>query len=80
MKEDVFSCNKADTQFIIYTAPGCPKCEAQKKQWDDEGISYKERDASRLKNPSDAIDKEGLVVAAIQNEKLPIVVELEDVK
>lgn len=80
LKKDIFSGNKAKPQYIIYTSPECPKCVDQKAKWDAEGVSYEERNSSRLKNPSDAIDTEGLINAAMQNETLPVIVELGDIK
>lgn len=73
---DIFSCNKGKPQYIIYTNSNCPKCLIQKERWDEEGILYVERDASRLKNPSDDIDKDALVESAFQNESLPVIIEL----
>lgn len=80
LKPDIFSRNKAMPEFIIYTAPDCPKCQSQKIAWVTEGISFEERDSSRLKNPSDAIDTEGLINAAMQNEVLPVIVERGNLK
>lgn len=73
---DVFSCNKAAPQFIIYTSPECPKCEAQKKQWDAEGIGYVERDSDRIKNHQDEWDSEALVEASMGNMELPVIVKI----
>lgn len=62
------------TKYIIYTAKECPKCEIQKEKWIVEGVTFEERDASRLKNPSDAIDTEALIESAMTNEQLPVII------
>lgn len=64
----------------IYTAENCPKCLIQKEKWNEKGIKYEERDASRLKNPIDNIDKEALVESAMTNDVLPVIVEMDNIK
>lgn len=71
---------KKEIKYIIYTSSECPKCTEQKKKWDAEDILYEERDASRLKNPTDNIDTEALIEAAMNNEVLPVIIRREDVK
>lgn len=73
---DVFSCNKATPQYIIYTAPDCPKCVDQKAKWDAGGIRYEERSADRIKNHEDDYDKEAHVEAAMNNERLPVIIKI----
>lgn len=77
---DIFSCNKATPQYIIYTSPDCPKCVDQKAKWDAAGVSYEERDSGRIKNHQDEYDKEAHVEAAMNNERLPVIVKRSDVK
>ncbi len=63
----------------VYTSEMCGACIKLKKQYDTESIKYIERDASRLKQPVDNyddIDKEALVQLMMQNETLPVVVEI----
>lgn len=67
---------KKETQFIIYTAPNCHKCEAQKEEWFNFGIEYEERDSSRIKNHQDEYDKEALVEASMNNMELPVIIKL----
>jgi len=67
---------KKETQFIIYTAPNCTKCEAQKKKWNAEGIAYEERSADRIKNHEDGYDKEAHVEASMNNMELPVIIKL----
>lgn len=67
---------KKETQFIIYTAPDCPKCVDQKAKWDAEGIRYEERSADRIKNHQDDYDKEALVEASMNNMELPVIIKL----
>lgn len=64
----------------IYTAENCPKCLIQKEKWNEKGIKYEERDASRLKFPTDKVDQEALIEAAFQNEVLPVIVEMDNIK
>lgn len=67
---------KKETQFIIYTAPDCPKCVDQKAKWDAEGIRYEERSADRIKNHEDDYDKEAHVEASMNNMELPVIIKL----
>lgn len=61
--------------YYIYTQENCPKCEDLKARLTLEGEHFVERDAARLKNPQDVIDKEGFVELAFQQEALPVLVE-----
>lgn len=60
----------------IYTAEDCPKCESLKKKYKKEGVSFVERDADRIKQPEDEIDREALVQASMQNMELPVEVDV----
>ena len=60
----------------IYTSPDCPKCEALKKKYRDQGVSYEERSADLIKNPGDNIDREALIQASMQNMELPVEVSM----
>ena len=63
-------------QLYVYTAENCPKCGELKRQLKERGNNmYIERSADRLKNPVDAIDREALVEASINNMKFPVVVD-----
>lgn len=68
-----------ETQYIIYTAPDCPKCIAQKEKWDKEGIAYEERSSDRIKNHQDKWDREALIEASMGNMELPVIVKRSDV-
>ena len=63
-------------QYIIYTAPDCPKCIAQKEKWKKEGIAYMERSSDRIKNHQDKWDQEAHVESAMNNEMLPVIVKI----
>lgn len=59
----------------IYTAPDCPKCETLKESYKAQNIEYVERDADRLKKPTDDkddIDVEAFVQLSMQNMILPV--------
>ena len=60
----------------IFTDSNCPKCVTLKARYKSQNIPFEERQASRLKNPEDKIDQEGLIQAALQNEELPVEVEV----
>lgn len=62
--------------LYIYTSDNCPKCEKQKKTWKENNVIFEERDASRIRQIQDEIDKEALVQASIQNMVLPVIVEM----
>ncbi len=62
----------------IYTASECPKCDALKESYKTQSIEYVERDAERLKNPSqdrDNIDIEAFVQLSMQNMVLPVEID-----
>ncbi len=62
----------------IYTAEDCPKCETLKEKYKNEGVEYVERDAERLKRPSDDrddIDVEAFVQLSMQNMVLPVEID-----
>ncbi|MDR4505349.1 MAG: hypothetical protein MRK01_11250 [Candidatus Scalindua sp.] len=62
----------------IYTAVDCPKCETLKEKYRTEGVEYVERDAERLKKPSDdrdEIDVEAFVQLSMQNMVLPVEID-----
>ena len=61
--------------FYIFTQEECPKCESLKMKLKEDGQEYVERDATRLKNPADEIDREGLIEASMNNMELPVIVE-----
>ncbi|MFO0793705.1 MAG: hypothetical protein U0586_06550 [Candidatus Brocadiaceae bacterium] len=60
----------------IYTASDCPKCETLKKKYRVEGIRFVERNADRIKQPEDEIDREALIQASMQNMELPVEVDM----
>ena len=60
----------------IYTAEDCPKCEILKKKYKVEGVRFVERNADRIKQPEDEIDREALVQASMQNMELPVEVDM----
>ena len=60
----------------IYTAEDCPKCEILKKKYKGEGVRFVERNADRIKQPEDEIDREALVQASMQNMELPVEVDM----
>jgi glutaredoxin len=60
----------------IYTAENCPKCEILKKKYRAEGVRFAERNADRIKQPEDEIDREALVQASMQNMELPVEVDM----
>jgi len=62
-------------KYYIFTQEDCPKCESLKIKLTTDGVEYTERDAARLKNPIDEIDREGLIEASMCNMELPIIVE-----
>jgi hypothetical protein len=59
----------------IYTSSECPKCEILKKKYRSEGVRFVERNAERIKQPEDDIDREALVQASMQNMELPVEVD-----
>jgi glutaredoxin len=62
----------------IYTAEDCPKCETLKEKYRADGVEYVERDAGRLKKPSDdrdEIDIEAFVQLSMQNMVLPVEID-----
>ncbi|GJQ59608.1 MAG: hypothetical protein D8M57_10165 [Candidatus Scalindua sp. AMX11] len=62
----------------IYTAVDCPKCETLKERYKTEGVEYVERDADRLKKPSDdrdQIDIDAFVQLSMQNMVLPVEID-----
>ena len=59
----------------IYTAENCPKCEILKKKYRAEGVLFAERNADRIKQPEDEIDREALVQASMQNMELPVEID-----
>ncbi len=63
------------SQRYMYTSSLCGNCKALKKEYASKGINYIERDADRIKNPEDDIDKEAFVELSLNNMVLPIVVE-----
>lgn len=65
-------------KYYIFTQEDCPKCEKWKQEMADNGQEYIERDAARLKNPVDEIDREGLIEASMRNMELPVVVQWYD--
>ncbi|HHT9145350.1 MAG: hypothetical protein Q7J76_11420 [Candidatus Brocadiaceae bacterium] len=60
----------------MYTAENCPKCEILKKKYTVEGVRFVERNADRIKQPEDEIDREALVQASMQNMELPVEVDM----
>jgi glutaredoxin len=66
--------------FYIYTEEDCPRCDKQKKEWDDQGVQYEVRPASRLRGPdqADQIDVDGFVDLCTKNMVLPAIVERDD--
>jgi len=60
----------------IYTAENCQKCETLKKKYRVEGVRFVERNADRIKQPEDEIDREALVQASIQNMELTVEVDM----
>ncbi len=60
----------------IYTSENCPKCEILKKKYKVEGVQFVERNADRIKQPDDEIDREALVQASMQNMELPVEVDM----
>jgi len=60
----------------IYTAENCQKCEILKKKYKGEGVRFVERNADRIKQPEDEIDREALVQASMQNMELPVEVDM----
>ena len=60
----------------IYTAENCQKCETLKNKYRVEGVRFVERNADRIKQPEDEIDREALVQASMQNMELPLEVDL----
>lgn len=61
--------------YYIYTQEDCPKCEELEMKLLTEGTPFVTRDAVRLKNPADEVDREGLIEASMQNMELPVLVE-----
>lgn len=61
--------------IYIYTQENCCECESKKKQFKGNSVRYIEREAARLKAPQDDIDREALVIASMQNMRLPVLVE-----
>ena len=59
----------------IYTSKDCLKCVLLKAEYVKNNIPFEERDAERIKNHQDEIDREALVVASMQNMELPVEVE-----
>lgn len=59
----------------LYTAEDCPKCETLKEKYRADGIRFVERNAERIKQPEDDIDREALVQASMQNMELPVEVD-----
>ncbi|MDR4508825.1 MAG: hypothetical protein MRJ65_11425 [Candidatus Brocadiaceae bacterium] len=59
----------------IYTAQDCPKCETVKENYRTKGVQFIERNAERIKQPEDEIDREALIQASLQNMELPVEVE-----
>ena len=60
----------------IYTAENCQKCETLKNKYRVEGVRFVERNADRIKQPEDEIDREALVQAPMQNMELPVEVDV----
>ena len=64
--------------IYLYTAPDCPRCIKRKEELKANGKEYVERNADRLKKPTDdqdEIDIEAFVQLSIQNMILPVEVE-----
>ena len=61
--------------LYIYTSENCPNCEKQKKDWKENNVVFEERNADRMKNPIDEIDREALINASMNNMELPVIVE-----
>lgn len=64
--------------IYIYTAPDCPRCVTRKNELKANGKEYTERDADRLKKPTDDqddIDKDAFVQLSMNNMILPVEVE-----
>ena len=51
----------------IYTSENCPKCDKLKKKYKSDGVQFVERNADRIKQPDDEVDREALVQASMQN-------------
>jgi glutaredoxin len=66
--------------IYLYSNEGCSRCKVQKELYEKAGTPYIERHADRMKNPEDAIDREALIEASMQNMSLPVIVEIEDGK
>lgn len=65
--------------IYLYSKPMCSACIAQKKEYEENGIEYKERDADRLATTPDnldEVDREAHVKLNMQNMKLPVIVEM----
>ena len=66
----------------IYTSESCPKCTKQKSDWDKAAVRYVERSSDRLKGGHadfDDIDQDALVQLQMQNMKLPVIVNVQEV-
>lgn len=60
----------------IYTSENCPKCQTLKEKYLKEKTIFEERSANRIKSPQDDIDQEALIQASMQNNSLPVIVEI----
>lgn len=62
----------------VYTSEMCGNCIKLKKEYDEKGVKYIERDAKRLKqipDDYDKIDEEAFALLCGNNMELPVVVE-----
>lgn len=63
----------------IYTKDMCGACISQKKEWDKQNVMYEERSADRLSPlfiEKDNVDIEAFLQLQMQNQTLPVIVEL----
>lgn len=61
--------------LYIYTAPNCPRCHDLMRDYDLQGIKYRERSGDRLKTPADdrdEIDVDAFVKLSRQNMIFPV--------
>ena len=65
----------------MYTSPDCPRCDSRKEDLKANKIPFTERDATRLTAPAedqDDIDIDALAQLSMQNNILPVEVEIKD--